>query len=80
MRTTAPLSALADQAINRAMFRSLAWVEINSTSWCGLNFLINFYLDIDECANNGSACDPVSSMCQNTVGSYNCTCLSGYEV
>ena len=33
-------------------------------------------VDIDECAENG-ACD---HNCTNTVGSFNCSCNSGYEL
>ena len=36
-----------------------------------------FNLDIDECANNTDNCD-VNAYCNNTVGSYNCTCHAGY--
>ena len=34
-------------------------------------------LDIDECKLEGSVC-PVNSKCDNTVGSYNCSCEEGY--
>lgn len=32
--------------------------------------------DIDECANG--VCGSVSTICSNTVGSYNCTCRNGF--
>ena len=35
-----------------------------------------FNLDIDECANNTDNCD-MNAYCNNTVGSYNCTCYAG---
>ena len=36
-------------------------------------------LDIDECADEAqNDCDP-NALCSNTVGSYFCRCLSGYE-
>ena len=38
------------------------------------------YLDINECISNLSLCDPTSSVCQNTIGSYVCVCLPGYQV
>ena len=36
-----------------------------------------FFSDFDECANNTDDCD-VNAYCNNTVGSFNCTCNSGY--
>ena len=38
---------------------------------------IFFFSDFDECANNTDNCD-VNAYCNNTVGSFNCTCNSGY--
>ena len=39
--------------------------------------LLIFVLDIDECTNNTDNCD-VNAYCNNTVGSYNCTCYPEY--
>ena len=36
-----------------------------------------FFSDFDKCANNADNCD-VNAYCNNTVGSFNCTCNSGY--
>ena len=41
-------------------------------------FLTNSLVsDINECTTNVHNCD-VNSFCNNTDGSYNCTCISGY--
>ena len=37
----------------------------------------SFFLDIDECATNNYNCD-ANAFCNNTIGSYNCTCNPGY--
>ena len=39
--------------------------------------LLIFVLDLNECANNTDNCD-VNAYCDNTVGSYNCTCYPEY--
>ena len=36
-----------------------------------------FYLDIDECAEGSHECS-ANAVCNNTKGSYNCTCNPGY--
>ena len=37
-----------------------------------------FRLDIDECTTNVHNCDSLA-VCNNTVGSFYCTCIAGYE-
>ena len=44
--------------------------------WCRYLLLISV-LDFDECVNNTNNCD-VNAYCNNTVGSYNCTCYPEY--
>lgn len=34
------------------------------------------YLDIDECKENGRIC--IRGRCENTPGSYRCTCQDGF--
>ena len=41
--------------------------------------MIHFILDIDECTDGVDDCD-TNANCDNTVGSFNCTCNSGYAV
>ena len=36
-----------------------------------------FTLDFDECANESDLCH-LNASCINTVGSYDCECLSGF--
>ena len=40
-----------------------------------LNSLLFLILDIDECTNEPHSCD-VHAECNNTLGSYKCTCTS----
>ena len=44
-----------------------------------LLYLINYFFptDIDECEQGLDGCD---HNCTNTVGSYICTCMDGYEL
>ena len=37
----------------------------------------SFWLDINECATNNGGCGQV---CTNTVGSYSCSCNTGYTL
>ena len=36
------------------------------------------FADIDECASGAHVCSDVA-LCLNTPGSYNCSCLDGYD-
>lgn len=37
-----------------------------------------YVIDIDECADSNQGCSEFA-LCLNTPGSYNCSCLDGYE-
>ena len=37
------------------------------------------FLDIDECAANAHTCNHVNAACNNTAGSYYCTCSPGFS-
>ena len=39
--------------------------------------LCAYFLDLDECTTGSHSCD-VNSVCQNTLGSYKCSCNAGY--
>ena len=41
-------------------------------------FYVPFYIDIDECSTKSHSCD-VNAVCNDTEGSYMCTCNSGYS-
>ena len=36
-------------------------------------------LDIDECCLPENACPGLNAFCENTIGSFSCGCLDGYE-
>ena len=36
------------------------------------------FADIDECSENLDSCSP-DAQCMNTVGSFSCRCMTGYE-
>ena len=37
-----------------------------------------FFLDVDECSGSINYCSYPNAYCVNTVGSFECTCASGY--
>ena len=42
-------------------------------------YFLSQQLDVDECAADSSLCDTPNGACEDTDGSYNCICNSGYE-
>ena len=60
-------------------------VRWNRTKYPTFDREITFYilnsfnpiLDIDECSSNSHSCD-ANAVCNNTRGSYTCTCKAGY--
>ena len=41
-------------------------------------FYIVFPVDIDECSDGTDNCDDFMAECNNTIGSYECTCDPGF--
>jgi len=35
-------------------------------------------IDVNECLANNGGCNP-NAICENTIGSYNCSCKVGYS-
>ena len=42
-----------------------------------VNTILYFVADIDECETNASNCH-ANAFCVDTIGSFNCSCQSGY--
>ena len=42
------------------------------------SYFINYFLDVDECDLGTDECADLAT-CDNTAGSYDCTCIDGYE-
>ncbi len=40
---------------------------------------VSCVVDVDECQRNTHRCDRRNARCTNTVGSYQCTCNTGYQ-
>jgi len=68
----------------------IAWVRNNLSSTSSNNEnrlrsgLMNCIIDIDECQEHAEACEEYgivgkTAQCKNTVGSYECHCVNGYE-
>ena len=47
------------------------------TKWILIMVLSFIWSDIDECVQGSDGC---SQNCTNTIGSYFCTCMDGYEL
>ena len=57
----------------------LAHISLTDATCMCAEIRIHFfiYLDVDVCADGSHNCEHV---CQNTNGSYTCSCLAGYEL
>ena len=50
-------------------------MNIINFRWYKIRIIVIFPSDIDECIENNGGCE---HNCINTIGSYNCSCNSGY--
>ena len=57
----------------------MAWRKNSNLTQKGFSGDGFFCSDLDECALRLSSC-PENSSCNNTFGSYDCTCDSGFEL
>ena len=73
------LFAVAMLVINATQIRGLVLVYLLQITFFNLVlgdvYGIFCYIDINECVANTDGCD---QGCQNTIGSFQCTCDSGY--
>lgn len=51
--------------------------EIVLLCCCSFTLLFNLLLDVDECLEGTSGCE---HLCNNTVGSFKCSCRHGYKL
>ena len=42
-------------------------------------YISSFFVDLNECETGLHNCNPNTSVCSNSVGSYSCACRSGFE-
>lgn len=55
------------------------WVYFSEEEYNkGTSFLFILHLDVDECSSNKDICHS-NAECNNTIGSFDCCCLSGYS-
>ncbi|CAF0869133.1 unnamed protein product [Adineta ricciae] len=69
---TTQKDCLTDPSTGRAVLICAVGYQLNSTS--------NYCTDINECSSDLNQCNVGVSVCVNTIGSYQCNCLTGYQL
>ena len=59
-------------------FSKIAYANDIANLLVTFTYLINLFVDIDECSTNSHSCD-VNAVCSNIRGSYTCKCKAGYS-
>ena len=77
MKTVAVSTAAATLAMHWPLMATLAMVSEHLADLIEVFLIITFVADINECSSNNGGC---AQNCHNTVGSYNCTCNTGYSL
>ena len=54
----------------------MQWLDITKAIY-SLYIIVLVHVDIDECATDNGGCE---QNCNNTIGSYYCTCDIGYQL
>lgn len=44
-----------------------------------LNYIIFWFVDVNECQLQTDSCHSTLGQCTNTEGAYTCSCLTGYQ-
>ena len=79
MLTVSTLMVVSTAHVERDITELELTVKVCKTYYRqALNLQGNVTSDIDECTSGTDDCHPDAS-CNNTVGSFDCTCLPGFE-
>ena len=73
-----PLEAIAvivRMGTKLTVITTLVLVRSSINELLMIDITFDYDTDINECANHNGGCE---QKCQNTIGSYSCSCLNGY--
>ena len=56
----------------------ITWIDKKDINVEWIDVYMYLTIDIDECSSNSHNCTGVNTVCNNTRGSYTCTCKAGY--